>query len=135
MSRYSATRGFWAEQFLLELAAPVNNHTVYAILAWLEGENTKARNNPLATTRSGHAGTAFNSAGVKNYPTFAAGMAATVETIELKPYSALRTEIYRGASAHRIAHEITASPWGTQHVPLDAILAKPELYAAIRLHS
>lgn len=134
MTQCHATRGFWAEQLLLELAAPVNTHTIDAILAWMEGEGTKARNNPLATTRPGVAGASnFNSAGVKNYPTFSLGMRATVATIGLVPYRKLLAEIRKGTSAHAIAKLIVASPWGTQHVPLDAILADPALYAAKKL--
>jgi len=135
MSHYRTTRGFFAEQFLLELNSPVNNHTVCGILAWLEGENTLAMNNPLATTRTGFSGTNFNSAGVKNYPTFSLGMRATVATIKLAPYKKLRDAIYAGTSAHAIAREIVASPWGTKDVPLSAVLANPVKYAAISLPS
>lgn len=133
MTTFHATRGFFAEQFLLELAAPVNTHTLCAVSAWLEGENTRARNNPLATTRKGHGGTPFNSAGVQNYPTFTAGMLATLETIRLKPYTKLLTEIRRGSSAHAIVREILASPWGTKSLPLDAVIADQKTYAAKRL--
>lgn len=135
MTQYHATRGFWSEQFLLGINAPVNTHTLSAISGWLEGENTKARNNGLATTRSGHGGTAFNSAGVKNYPTFAQGMAATIETISLVSYRKLLAEIRKGTSAHAIAKLIVASPWGTMAIPLDAILANPALYAEKRLYT
>lgn len=135
MTTYHTTRGFFAEQFLLGLHAPVNNHTVYGILAWLEGENTKAKNNGLATTRTGYGGTDFNSAGVKNYPTFSLGMQATLATINLAPYKKLRDAIHVGTSAHDIAREIVASPWGTQNVPLSAVLANPVKYAAISLPS
>lgn len=133
MTTYQTTRGFFAEQFILGLHAPVNTHTIDAILAWLEGENTKARNNGLATTRSGHGGTPFNSAGVMNYPTFADGMLATLETIRLTPYAQLRDAIKAGTSAHAICKLIVASPWGTKSVPLDAILANPAKYAAVKL--
>lgn len=129
-TQYHVTRGFFAEQFLLELATPVNNHTLYAILAWMEGEGTKARNNPLATTRSRTNTTEFNSAGVKNYMTFADGMGATMDTIHLAPYKKLRAEILRGTSAHAICKLIVSSPWGTAAVPLDAILADPAKYAS-----
>lgn len=135
MTIYTATRGFFAEQLLLGLNAPVNKHTVYGILAWLEGENTKAKNNPLATTRIGYGGTAFNTAGVKNYPTFAMGMQATLSTIKLAPYKKLRAVINIGESAHDIAREIVASPWGTQHVNLKAILLSPGHYANILLRT
>lgn len=135
MTIHTATRGFWTEQFLLGLNAPVNNHTLYGISAWLEGENTKAKNNGLATTRIGYGGTDFNSAGVKNYPTFALGMQATIDTINRAPYKKLRAAIHAGVSAHDIAAEIVASPWGTQHVPLKAILADPTHYANILLRT
>lgn len=132
---YAATRGFWAEQFLLELGAPINTHTIDGILAWMEGENTKARNNPLATTRAAFDATDFNSAGVKNYRTFSDGMTATVETITLAPYKTLLKAIHSGISAHAIATEIVRSPWGTQHVPLHDILDNPFRYAAVPLHN
>lgn len=135
MTQYHATRGFWAEQFLLELAAPVNTHTIDAILAWMEGEGTKARNNPLATTKDWFRATPFNSAGVKNYPTFRIGMEATFVTISLKPYISLLAEIRKGTSAHAICKLIVSSPWGTQAVPLDAVLADPATYAAKKLYT
>lgn len=133
MTRYSATRGFWANQFLLELGAPVNTHTLDAILAWMEGEGTRARNNPLATTRKALLSTPFNSAGVRNYYTFSVGMRATLETIHLAAYRKLVVVIIKGSSAHDIAREVVASPWGTAHLPLDAVIADPTTYANKRL--
>lgn len=135
MTKFVATWGFWAEQFLLELAAPVNDHTLYAIYAWLAGESTKARNNGLATTHGGLRFTPFNSAGVKNFPTFAIGMRATCETITNRIYHDLLAEILKGKSAHAICREIVKSPWGTQHVPLDAVLADPAKYALRLLYT
>ena len=129
--RRRITRGFWAEQFLLGLGAPLNNHTVYAILAQMAGENTKARNNPLATTHSAHVvgESDFNAAGVKNFPTFCAGMAASLETISRPPYDAVRAAIHRGVSAHDIVAAIEASSWGTHNIPLAAVIADPARYA------
>lgn len=135
MSTYTTNRGFWAEQLLLELGAPVNSHTLDGILAWMAAENTKARNNPLATTRVSHHGTPFNSAGVQNYPTFAGGMDATVETISRTAYKHLREVIRSGKSAHAIATAVLASPWGTQTIPIADCIAHPAQYASILLHT
>lgn len=67
---------------LKRLGAKATPENLAFMYAWARAEGTSARYNPLATTKSGYKGeTRFNSVGVKNYPSFAAGVAATVDTL------------------------------------------------------
>ena len=49
--------------------------------AWAKAEGGTARYNPLNTTEPWPGATDYNSAGVRNYPTGAAGIAATAATL------------------------------------------------------
>lgn len=124
------TRGLFAREVLRELGYPKTAKNMVALLAWQEGEGTRARNNPLATTKAWPRATAFNSVGVKNYATFCDGVLATVATLKLAPYHAIRVALQAGTSVHAAAHAIEASPWGTQRVPWRPVAANVEQYAA-----
>ena len=65
---------------------PVTQSNINFLVGWQQAENTAAANNPLATTWSGVPGaTAFNNlpggGHVWNYPTPAAGITATANTL------------------------------------------------------
>ena len=63
---------------------------------WIPREGTKAANNPLATTQSEPGATNFNSIGVKNYPTAALGIQATVKTLTNGHYNDILQGIASG---------------------------------------
>lgn len=74
---------FWA-QVLIDIGAPVNATNIASLRKWASTENTTATWNPLGdTTNRLHApSTIFNSAGVKNYQSSAAGAAATAAEMQ-----------------------------------------------------
>jgi hypothetical protein len=51
-------------------------------VAWQTAEGTTASWNPLATTQDMPGATLFNSVGVKNYPSLASGVQATILTLQ-----------------------------------------------------
>jgi hypothetical protein len=85
----------WATAVLKSLHVPVTPANVDWLSGWALVEATKAKNNPLATTQAARGATNFNSVGVKNYPTQAAGIAATART--LKQYPAIVAAFQTGS--------------------------------------
>ena len=75
------TREQWATELLRAVGAPVCSNNLVSLVTWQTAENTTAAWNPLATTQPAAGTTDFNSVGVKNYPSPAAGIAATVATL------------------------------------------------------
>lgn len=117
------TRGEWARDFAAALgnSAP-SAATVRWISAWTAQEDTKAAYNPLATTHVAGGATAFNSAGVKNFPTRAVGIAATVSSIrgDHPGYS----DIVYGITANKpeVAQAgLYIAPWGSNGRSVDNI--------------
>ena len=91
---------------------------------WHPYEGTRARFNPLATTRVINKGeTNFNSHGVKNYSNRHDGVQATVETLKLSYYTEVRRTLSQQKITDRrlLANQIfniedpDASYWGTEH--------------------
>ncbi|HEY3833247.1 MAG TPA: hypothetical protein VGO03_13205 [Acidimicrobiia bacterium] len=109
----TAARTQFANDVLSALGAPQTAQNVQAIVAWAQAEGTKAANNPLATTESAPGATSFNSVGVKNYPTYAEGVQATVATLTNGRYSNILAALADGSSAQNVAQAIAHSPWGT----------------------
>jgi LysM repeat protein len=102
----------FAYQLLAALGIRPTADNIAAIVAWETLENTQARNNPLATERSvGLGENNFNSVGVKNYPSLAVGIAATVLTLENGYYGDILTSL-NGGSFAEITAAIDSSPWG-----------------------
>ena len=79
----AVTRGAWAADFLRTIGAPLCRNNMVSLVAWQTAEGTTAAFNPLATTLSGVLTTRFNSAGVRNYPTYLDGVQATLRTLQL----------------------------------------------------
>ncbi len=104
----------WATDFLTALHMPVTAENVRAVTAWEQAEGTRARFNPLATTQAGFSGeTRFNSVGVKNYATYADGIAANVRAITNGRYTNVLAALQQGNDAVAVARAIASSPWGT----------------------
>jgi hypothetical protein len=81
----------WASDLLHALGAPDAGISSRFLAAWAQGENTRARFNPLATTRSVNGGwgldalaageSNFNSVGVKDFADYVDGLGSTVASI------------------------------------------------------
>ena len=84
--------------------------------AWAKAEGGKARYNPLNTTEPWPGATDYNSAHVKNYPTGAAGIAATAATLVNGHYAGIVADLRVGT---KTARQIVAdrseefNTWGT----------------------
>ena len=100
----------------LGIAEP-STAAVLGIVAQETMEDTKAINNPLATTWNMElpGETEFNAAGVQNYPNINGGLAATVNTLKMSDYDSIRAALVSG-SYEDVVNAIDASPWGTKNV-------------------
>jgi hypothetical protein len=89
------------------------------ISAWFNREGTSAQNNPMATTQNESGATTFNSVGVKNYPTEAEGIAATITTLQNGLYgdivNALKTGTANVSTDYQGLHNWSAGPQGAQN--------------------
>jgi hypothetical protein len=122
--------GFWADQFLRQIHCPVTENNRISIIAWVKAENTKAKWNPLATTRQ-HADTIdYNATGVKNYLTFSDGIVATAETIRLPFYTKVIQALHSSADPATTTKAIAKSPWGTQQFDISGTRGNLARYEA-----
>ena len=93
--------------------------------AWARAEGGVANYNPLNTTEPWPEATDYNSAGVKNYPTGAAGIAATAATLTNGRYPGILRDLRAGvlkaeAIVTRNASEFDT--WGTGATSILAVL-------------
>lgn len=82
----------------------------------MRAENTKAANNPLATTQPANGASDFNSSGVKNYPSFQTGVTATIQTLQNGYYNGIVNDLRKGnISPYNIITNNAAEfdKWGT----------------------
>lgn len=107
------TRRDFAIDVLRGLGMPVTNQNLLAMVAWMSAENTKARFNPFATTQGWPGATKFNSVGVRNYASWADGVAATIKTMRLGYYTRIRAALKQGNAGYAVIQAIAESPWGT----------------------
>jgi len=109
------TFGNWAALFLSKLGAPKCRDNLTVLVAWQVAEGTGAAYNPLATTHHMPGSTAFNSVGVRNFPSLEVGLQATVETLRLPVpsygYGAILYDLAHCAPAETTAMAINASSW------------------------
>ena len=134
------TRRSFAIAVQQRLGVEVTEENTQFLVAWMQGENTLAQNNPLATIQGerpdkaaeyGHP-TKFNSHGVKNYADFATGVRATADTIELDDYSKVLSLLQRGSGPNHfndLANAVVSSVWGTKDIP-----AYNEAYETVRIN-
>lgn len=121
--RSSSARLAFAHDLLTRLGLPPTPDNVRALVAWQSAEGTKAAFNPLATTRSSNqpGETQFNSVGVKNFPTYAAGLDTTVAALENGLYGPILAALQQGNSAQSVAQAVATSRWGTGQAILRAL--------------
>ena len=109
------TFGNWAALLLSSLGAPQCQDNLTVLVAWQVAEGTAAAYNPLATTHDMPGATAFNSVGVRNFPSVEVGLQATVETLQLPVasygYGAILYDLAQCAPATTTAMAINASSW------------------------
>jgi hypothetical protein len=97
----TVNRQQFAQQLLTQMHLPVTDSNVNFLVGWEQAENTTAANNPLATTWPGVPGaTAFNNLNggghVWNYPTPAAGVTATADTLNGGNYPSIVSALQGG---------------------------------------
>lgn len=104
----------WRTDVLRELGAPVTPNNLRFLNAWQQAEGTRARHNPLATTHGYPGAGDFNSVGVKNYPSYEAGVYATVRTLQNGRYEPIVEGLRNGrVDPLELGQRVAASPWGT----------------------
>ena len=97
---------------------------LWALMGWMIAESgsevcdgkSGAAYNPLNTTLMVPGSTPFNSVGVQNYPSYGAGVSATVETLQEAPFSKIVAQMKQVGQMNRaelILWEVIGSPWGT----------------------
>lgn len=120
----TATNAFpgWESSLLAKLKAPVSSTNVAFLDQWHNFEGSNAKNNPLNTTQPGKGATLFNSAGVKNYPTPAAGLTATYATLTNGYYPDVVSGLRSGNpyAYNLTSHQVTDS-LGTETVKAGSI--------------
>lgn len=90
---------------------------VEALTAWMTAEGGSAKANPLNTTQPASGATDYNTAHVKNYPTWSVGLGATLQTLRNGHYVAILAALQHGTSALNVLSAVQASPWGTSFAP------------------
>lgn len=90
------TAQVYANDILDGIHAPKTDGNIRLLVAWMGGEGTTARFNPLATTQPANGATTFNSVGVKNYPDYSTGVSATVQTLQNGYYPGIVNDLRKG---------------------------------------
>lgn len=109
----------WITGILSGIGAPATQNNGNKLQAWnacegnLNGHSGLGINNPFNTTLDCCGGQSVNSAGVKAYPTMAAGVQATVQTLQSKLYAAIVSNLQNDGSTQAFGLAVGSSPWGT----------------------
>lgn len=112
--RLMVTRAEYAREILHEAGLPENLNNHVALVAWMQAEGSKARYNPLATTRPEPGATDFNTSHVKNYVSLAQGVKATVDTLHNGKYEAILHQLRTVQPATATLTAVVHSQWGTK---------------------
>jgi hypothetical protein len=113
------TRGMFARRFLHGIGAPITDHTLAAMMAWMQAEGDAGRYNPLNTTQDEPGATVFNWVGVKNYVSWEQGVKATVKTLsfganhEQFGYQPIRAHLRNSDQPLTVMEAVERSAWGT----------------------
>lgn len=86
------------------------------LAAWAQAEGGTARYNPLNTTQPWPGSTYYNAARVRNYPSAAAGLAATAATLTNGLYDGLVRDLRAGRKSARqlvLDNAGAFNTWGT----------------------
>lgn len=105
-----------ATHVLRGIGAPINQHTVGAMVGWFNAEGGNWANgasyNPLNTTLNMPNARAINGVGVKAYNNWNEGINATVQTLRQPNMSGIR-QAFMSSDPQAVIHAIGSSPWGT----------------------
>ena len=111
------TPSSWAAALLSAGGWPQTACNLGALEAWARAEggnwNNSAAYNPLDTTMPEPGSWSMNSVGVRAYPSWRDGFAATLATLENGNYPGILSALSAGTSAQAVANAVAASPWGT----------------------
>jgi len=111
------TRTSWATDLLGRLGYPVSYNNLFGLVAWelTEGGwfNNVDQYNPLNTTQPEPGSHPTNAPGVQWFPTYEAGMQATVTTLRNGLYDSILSCLSGQKVPSALAAAIVASPWGT----------------------
>lgn len=118
VAEITSAAGF-AVELLRQGQWPVTGANICGVLAWEAAEGGHfvqgaSRFNPLNTTQSMPGDSIFNSVGVRNYPDWQTGLDATIKTLSLGFYDAIRKALTDGRDAGSILSSVSASVWGTK---------------------
>ncbi len=111
----------WSLDLLTRLGMPKTRENVRLLVAWQLSEGTEAKFNPLAVNRDHPGATDFNSHGVKNYPSYEAGLQETVEGLHNGNYDHILAALAAGNDARAVALAIQNSRWGTGGLVLEVL--------------
>lgn len=127
----------WATDFLTGIGAPATPKNVQTVVAWEQAESGGGGGlyNPLNTTQGGYNATgSINSVGVKNYATYADGLAATIHAFTSGAtqygYGKIRDALVAQNQPAAFA-AVNSSSWGTHSLGgADITAAASSGYAA-----
>lgn len=102
----------WADDLLEALSIPCSLGAEQALVAVAVEEGTRAADNPDDTTEPEPGASAYNWVGVRNYPSWNVGIAATAATLRNGYYGAVLDALAAG-DAPAIVDAWARSPWGT----------------------
>lgn len=125
-------RGHFAKRLLDALDAPHSQRNLNALVAWQSAEGTRARYNPLATTRQMPGATDFNTTHVKNYKTVKDGVEATKLTLleSGHGYEGIVKGLRENKPAKVTLEAVKNSSWGTGVLALEILPDVKEDYAS-----
>jgi peptidoglycan hydrolase-like protein with peptidoglycan-binding domain len=109
----SSTRGSFAQAIVGGLGVAETQANSDVFVAVMAGENTKAAWNPCATEEAEPGDSDYNPDGVKNYPSEAEGVAATVATLRNGRYGAVLVNLGQGNEAVAAITAWAQGRWGT----------------------
>jgi transglutaminase-like putative cysteine protease len=107
---------YWAQHLAAVLGGPQRAETDRFLHAWAQAEGGTATWNPLNSTFRVEGSTAYNSAGVQNYPRPVWGVCATAMTLTNGNYGTIVGRIQAGnLTAEQIVNDCATQigVWGT----------------------
>jgi hypothetical protein len=114
----------WQEDVLRGLGAPVNANTLGVLNAWQACEGGTARFNPLNTTQPASGATDYNSVHVKNYPSQAVGLQATLDTLRNGNYDGIVGGLRDGSLPARVVVAENGNEFSTWGTSISCILSR-----------
>ena len=102
----------WWAHILGGIHAPDDAVNQGNLNAWQACEGATAAYNPFNTTEPWPGATDYNSVGVKNYPSFLAGVSATIATLENGNYPGILAALRSSAGRAGFAGAVGSSPGG-----------------------